>query len=283
MPTNHITAIDNRGFFFLLPKLGIDENAHGLCAVKAAVGPLALANTIAAQLSGPTPQLKERKAADDCKFVTVSFRGGMWHLPKVAPQGKSSDIEIFAVYAKRIPTKDWPDLTAVKLRDDQSIVCLPCPAYVLPQLKTLAELMAEHPNFLEDTLAGLNMSPPPPSSSSRLPPGPRPPTAAELDIEKTFSDWELTAGGKFRPEWYNKVRLPGKAETVVSLGYLHDAAGEVVGVTYALRREGDEDEQPGDGEFKPMPREAMLPGLQRALVNLARHADRTGPLRKVGS
>lgn len=213
--------------------------------------------------------------------MVVKFEGALWVLPKVAPKVEhSNDTEFFAVKVKRRPFSDWPDPTAVKLTKEQNIVCLPGPAHISSTITTIAKLRADHPEFFKDVPVGSFLPPPPPpSSSARLRAGPREATAAELDIEKEFTNMELMSLSWFRPEWMKKVRLPGKAETAVVPTPLYDAAGVVIGLQYSLRRKGD-DSVPQDREVKPMPREAMIPGMQRALVNNHRKFAGHGPLAK---
>lgn len=114
MPTtttssSHTTAVDNRGFFFKLPILGLPDPGACRVLVKAAIGLVCNAKAVAIQLqTAPIAGLKERKPSTNPGFLSVDFQKGTWMLPKVAPQNSSFETELFTVYVQRLSRRSSP-------------------------------------------------------------------------------------------------------------------------------------------------------------------------------
>lgn len=268
MPTQHQHVIDNRGFFFVLPKLGLPDPGSGWVTVMAAVGVVTNGDRIVKQLQGPIKGLEERKPAENCEFLSVDFQGGTWLLPKVAPQSSPSiETEIFAVKVKRSGSGFPQDHTRLKLADDQNVVCIPGPADFSARRKAFAKLKEDHKDLYNEAMAWVRRPSPLVASSSSS--SQRQPTAAELDIERGFSDWEVVSGSSFTPEFTRAMRAVHGEDIRITQGILPDPKGDIRGLTYAVRQKGDTSPI-REEEWKHLPANAMVPGLQRYHVNLVR-------------
>lgn len=281
MPAPQQAAIDDRGYFFSLPTLGMPDPAGEWVPLKAAIAPLEMNSCLKLEFESPATSTAPLRTPPtiNCTTKLIEYQNALWVLPKVPPQRAPSHTpEFFTVKVWRKPLPAKPDLKATKIDNDEKLVCLAGTTDWQFFGRGSGPRTAEELDFHVKAMAIGCRNVDPPSS------GPRQPTAAELDIEREFTKEELD-GNIFTPEWCEEIDLfkgtPAgtgrKKQTHVQMRVHPQEHGDFRGMDYVLRAEGDFS-PPRDDEWKPMPARATLPGVQRCWVNMSRWSMGRGPL-----
>lgn len=120
--------MDERGFFFVLPHLGLPDPAGEWHVIKAAIGRMRDVVELAVNPSIQTP-LRPRGAFNDTGLVPIEFQGAMWILYLFKPQSSSNTAapEFFSVRLKRGPPN--PRFPSTKLKDDIEYLFWPMSAF----------------------------------------------------------------------------------------------------------------------------------------------------------
>lgn len=292
-------VIDERGYFFALPSLGLPDPAGEWVTIKGAVGIEQQALPLVLNSSSTTTARMRSPGVDD-KVMDVEYQGALWLLPLVAPRGKPNDPpEVFNVRVQRFLPSVAPDPARRKLDDNLTWVCLMptegMTAY-LASLSTPASCPAGKTEGEHSSPAG--------STPSTSGPAPSPPTTSRPKLfmqtqvrqeeegkgRKGSDKWEDWAGESLDEGWCRSVMLKAlkefsqsdpsvSAKPVTILLREHPAwNGDFRSLDYTVVRV-DEDASGSFGEHRwtPLPPGACKPGAERRLVNMAREKVRMRP------
>lgn len=260
MPAKHHTAIDDRGYFFCLPSLGLPDSAGEWVTIRGAIGPMTALPRIKVKLgsaAAATPLRTPPASGWACK--SIDLEGAVWLLPKseATSAPNSHSLELFTVKVWRTPSPSAAPPQKGKTAGQDILVCLEDSDW--PPLPP-ANLNAKQ----HKASTSSRSRPGPPACNSNL-------TAAELDIGRDFTDGELMTGGTFTSDFLEEVMLVHGKEPKILMGLqaTESDSEDFRGLTYAVRRKGDLSNV-RDDDWRPLPWYAMEPGMQRYEVNVCR-------------
>lgn len=114
MPSSSKSVVDERGYVFCLPTLGMPDPAGEWVSIKVAMGTKEKAISLLNEGGYDAPR---RFACNRYKIVAVDYESAVWILPFCAPEKKAKDTETFTLKVRRLPPADIPGASRLKVPD----------------------------------------------------------------------------------------------------------------------------------------------------------------------
>lgn len=128
MPAAHQAAMDERGYIFVLPSLGLVDPAGEWVSVKAAITTSAQQRASLA-LQDPTLNGPSRYHSGEYTIVEAEYEGAVWFLPilQQSEAAAAEDPDVFAVQAQRVPLDAALNIDRIKIPNKTQTICLKPP------------------------------------------------------------------------------------------------------------------------------------------------------------
>lgn len=283
--SSHTAVMDQRGFIFALPHLGLPEPEGEWCHLKAAIATTAEALDL---LLNDTALQAPLRCEGEVRFP-IEFEGALWLLALPEPQSISATVgapEFFTVKVKRL----FPDALEVPRREappgcDWAFI----PMFVYKDL--VGKKKSVHLIFAAGTAMQAKALTQEKSNKKKN----KGSSSKKVDQKITKSD--VFSGNIFNEEWRRAVTINTMIEETQRGDHIDDSSQLSVtlrvhpaddhdyrSIDYAVVvvSKGDEGEGSTEGEksWKPLPAGALKPGADRFFVNMVREANGKMPLSK---
>lgn len=96
--------LDQRGYIFAFPALGLPDPAGEWVHLKVGIGSKERAIP---KLNDGASSAPRRFAGEESKVLDVEYEGAVWLLPLCAPQQAACDTEVFTIKARRVPAASF--------------------------------------------------------------------------------------------------------------------------------------------------------------------------------
>lgn len=283
MSPSSSSAVDKRGFFFVLPPLGLPDPGGQWCVLKAAIG--VKKDVLLPLIQRDIQALPLREKGDEDGLHAVDCRGAAWVFPLIKPSSSPRAAELFKVFVKRLPPREV-DALRVKLPPACDWLRLPIETYAQQrQMDEQNSTPAPAQNLPE--LNGYHLVQW--GTTAELTPDQTPWWEREEKVEGEMSEWDvLMRKNMFKEEWYEQVYAeklreeaqrgkaidgatlrvrtrihPAKNDDFRSLDYIVVTESEVIQHTAANTPFPEH-------RWKPLPLNAMKPGAYRQNINIVR-------------
>lgn len=279
------TVVDERGFIFKLPHLGLPDPTGEWVLVKAAIGTKAAALDRLVNDSSLKAPLREEE--DDCEMTAFDFQGALWALPLLKPPASpNAPPQFFSLKVRRM-FPDAMEFPRTKVPDHFDWVFYPMSVYE-EQVRENASPSKESGNdkpgyvvFQGGTAAQAKLD--------------HEKKKKRRDPNKEISEWQAFSNSIFEDDWAAATQLSAMLEAA-KLG--DPAAVGAPQLTFRLRIHPAPDkdyrsmdyaicrtDEPSDAKlpeerWKHLPPEATKPGAQRHFVNLCRKGTPHQPFTK---
>lgn len=297
------TLVDQRGYVFSLPTLGLPDPAGEWISIGAAIGTKEKAIDFVRRGAFNEPR---RYACDREALVVVEFEGAAWILPFCAPQTRTTlTAESFTLKVRRLPLIDASEYSRIKLPDGLALWCathpkglsfFEPPEYLRNKYSTASRppIEADEQTFWHNIFTSPQqgaVGPKPLASgllkvdwSSKLHSTSHPAawqTCKDKRVDPVPMNWDYSPLEAFEPAWQNESLLQAinEARKLSKSPKIDHPALAVKAKTYKGGAEiaflwaptfGEKAPEPREDQWRPIPTRAWKKGHELRFVNQVR-------------